>query len=735
MPAPAPACPRALGWAALAIVLLGAPRPARAGDPAPAPIPPAWVEIATVEHVRGNPARLDPFLNPDSDAEARRRAIVALGRIGDRKGVAERLRDLLRGGGADLSLALEAAGVSEAKSLVVDVLPYLERDPKTDAAALAAALGAVAALGDTRADGYVLPFLASAMPPALRIAALNALARLGSERTLEAVSPALDDPDAGVRRAAAGAAWRVGGARRKARSKPDAPWAGDADLATRVAATVATDADAEIRLFAMRALNVLTSKTLVATGNGASRPDAVLLGALADADPRIAADLAFRLGATHDGADLDAAFAKAATNEDPLARQTVVESCHAKPTDAAKALLKDRASKENDARVREALAVALAGVGLLEDAKTLLARSDRPADPGAKALTEARVWLAAKEWAQAIAFASVPGTPAIARAEVLDGLASAEGVGEPGIALARRALADPDVVVRANAAALLGKAGGCAALPGLVAAYEPESGRADQDFRGAIVGAVAEIAGGKAEDPAGSLTAAALVARATQDPSPAVRLAARAAAGELGKLGPPSLLALAEAEDPRPNEWVGLPRPKVPLLGLDLTQGGPWLSEEEILRLAEAIRVQHAQVVLETDAGAIHLELDPANAPVHAANLVLLASGGVYDGTPWHRVVPAFVIQGGDPHGDGSGDAGYAVPDEITSHPFVRGALGMPKSTKDTGGCQVFLMHCAGPHLDGRYTCYGQATEGIEVIDCIRVGDRIRTARVGTAPR
>ena len=75
------------------------------------------------------------------------------------------------------------------------------------------------------------------------------------------------------------------------------------------------------------------------------------------------------------------------------------------------------------------------------------------------------------------------------------------------------------------------------------------------------------------------------------------------------------------------------------------------------------------------------------------------------------------------------------MPDEITSHPFVRGALGMPKSTKDTGGCQVFLMHCAGPHLDGRYTCYGEAKEGIEVIDRIRVGDRIQKARVETAPR
>ena len=708
-------------------LLLGAPRPSRADDAPKAPgatASPA-VDIATVEHTRGDPARLDPYLTTGADAATRRQAIRALGRLGDRKGVEERLRALLRRGGADLPIVLAAAGLSEVKGLVPDVLQELDRDPKANAGVVLAAVGALGALGDVRVDGYLVPFLEPTTPAALRITALDALARLGAERALESVAILLDDADPGVRRSAAGAAWRVGGARRKARSKPDAPWAGDAALAARVAATAAKDADPETRLFALRALNTLTPKALLAQENGTARPDAALLVALADPDPRIVADLAFRLGAAHEGADRDAALGKAAAHDDPLVRQTVVEALREKASDATKALLQDRAAHEPDARVREALAISLAGAGALDAARTILARLDRPGDATAKALTEARVWLAAKAWVQAMALAEVPGTPAMARAEVLDGLAAAEGLGAPAVALARRAIDDPDVIVRANAVVLLGKAGGIAVLPELVAFYAPERGRADQDFRGALVAAVAELTQAKDADPARLTPAFALFYRATTDPSAAIRLAAREAWAKL-----PSRAALASVEDPQPNEWQGLPRPKAPVLGLDLTVGGQWLGEAEILQLADAIRAQNAHVLFETTAGPIRVELDAEQSPVHAVNLVLLAAAGTYDGTPWHRVVPAFVIQGGDPRGDGSGDAGYAVPDEITTHAFLRGALGMPKNTKDTGGCQVFFMHCAAPHLDGRYTCFGQAVGELGAIDRIRVGDRILKAQV-----
>ena len=181
-----------------------------------------------------------------------------------------------------------------------------------------------------------------------------------------------------------------------------------------------------------------------------------------------------------------------------------------------------------------------------------------------------------------------------------------------------------------------------------------------------------------------------------------------------------------------PNDWKGLPRPKAPLLGVDLTAGGPWLSAAEVLTLCDAIDARGAVVHLETSKGPLRLRVHTAETPAHAANVVLAAAAGVYDGTPWHRVVPAFVIQGGDPRGDGSGDAGYSLPDEITETAFDRGVLGMPKSTKDTGGCQLFVMHVAAPHLDGGYTAYGEAAdaESRATVDAIGVGDRIVRAWV-----
>jgi cyclophilin family peptidyl-prolyl cis-trans isomerase len=203
-----------------------------------------------------------------------------------------------------------------------------------------------------------------------------------------------------------------------------------------------------------------------------------------------------------------------------------------------------------------------------------------------------------------------------------------------------------------------------------------------------------------------------------------VRRAARAAAKDLGLEGVP-------AEDPRqPNDWRGLPRPKEPVLGLDLTAGGPWLTEAEILRLADRIAEIRPRLLFETDQGTFAVEVEPEVAPVHSVALVLAAVRGTYRDTRWHRVVPDFVIQGGDPQGHGAGDDGYSIPDEISPLRFLRGTLGMPKSTKDTGGCQVFFMHSACRPLDGRYTAYGRVVAGLEVVDRIRVGDRLLGVRI-----
>ncbi|MEK7857510.1 MAG: peptidylprolyl isomerase [Elusimicrobiota bacterium] len=135
-------------------------------------------------------------------------------------------------------------------------------------------------------------------------------------------------------------------------------------------------------------------------------------------------------------------------------------------------------------------------------------------------------------------------------------------------------------------------------------------------------------------------------------------------------------------------------------------------------------------VILETEKGTIVLSLAVAEAPIHAARFLKSVQDGFYDGTIWHRVVADFVIQGGDPRGSGWGDAGFLLRDEINTLRFDRGALGMPKAGKDTGGCQLFITHVPTPHLDGRYTVFGRVESGMDAVDRIEPGDKILRARL-----
>jgi cyclophilin family peptidyl-prolyl cis-trans isomerase len=143
-----------------------------------------------------------------------------------------------------------------------------------------------------------------------------------------------------------------------------------------------------------------------------------------------------------------------------------------------------------------------------------------------------------------------------------------------------------------------------------------------------------------------------------------------------------------------------------------------------------AERLRPATVVLETEKGRIELSLAVVEAPIHAATFLDSVRHGLYDGTVWHRVVTGFVVQGGDPRGSGWGDGGISLRDEINRLPFERGALGMPKAGKDTGGCQLFITSVPTPHLDGRYTVFGKVVSGMDVVDKLEPGDRIRRAYV-----
>jgi cyclophilin family peptidyl-prolyl cis-trans isomerase len=111
-------------------------------------------------------------------------------------------------------------------------------------------------------------------------------------------------------------------------------------------------------------------------------------------------------------------------------------------------------------------------------------------------------------------------------------------------------------------------------------------------------------------------------------------------------------------------------------------------------------------------------------------NFVSLARKNFLGATPFHRVVPNFVTQDGDPRGDGEGGPGYTIRDEINQRPYLRGAVGMALDWEDTGGSQFFITHSPQPHLDGRHTVFGQVVAGMDVVDRLTQGDQIRSVRV-----
>jgi cyclophilin family peptidyl-prolyl cis-trans isomerase len=136
------------------------------------------------------------------------------------------------------------------------------------------------------------------------------------------------------------------------------------------------------------------------------------------------------------------------------------------------------------------------------------------------------------------------------------------------------------------------------------------------------------------------------------------------------------------------------------------------------------------QVYLETDRGSIQIELAMLDAPITVDSFITLARAGFFDGVPIHRVVPDFVIQGGDPRGDGEGGPGFTIRDEINQRPYLRGAVGMALDWADTGGSQFFITHSPQPHLEDRYTVFGRVISGMDVVDRIEQGDVIRRVRV-----
>lgn len=255
------------------------------------------------------------------------------------------------------------------------------------------------------------------------------------------------------------------------------------------------------------------------------------------------------------------------------------------------------------------------------------------------------------------------------------------------VALAQ--LKEPDFVVRSTAADIVGELKPAGGVEALREALKIAAGDAAIDARASILSALAEY---------GAATATPDVTAALHDKDWAVRMHA---ATLLAKLDPSSD-ALAEMR-PVPGE------PRTPYTSSDLI--GPAFSPH---------------VFIETAKGTIEFELAVLDAPQTAWSFVALARSGFFNGLQIHRVVSNFVVQDGDPRGDGEGGPGFTIRDELNERPFLRGTVGMALSWKDTGGSQFFITHSPQPHLDARYTAFGRVIKGMEVVDKIEQLDVIR---------
>lgn len=273
---------------------------------------------------------------------------------------------------------------------------------------------------------------------------------------------------------------------------------------------------------------------------------------------------------------------------------------------------------------------------------------------------------------------------------VLRALAAAKAPNAEQV-LTERLKAD-DFVIRATAAAGLADIGAKGAVPALTSAWKDAYGDSTYVARAAFLGALARLDAAAARP---------LLEEGLKDREWAVRIRAAAL---LGTAVPDSATRIRPAT-------MGRAVTDPALQALVAPPFSP-------------------RAYIDTDKGTIELELFIQDAPETVANFMALARRGFFDGIAIHRVVPDFVVQGGDPRGDGEGGPGYTIRDELNERPYVRGTVGMALDWKDTGGSQFFLTMSPQPHLEARYTVFGRVVEGMDVTDRIVQWDVIRRVRI-----
>ncbi len=154
--------------------------------------------------------------------------------------------------------------------------------------------------------------------------------------------------------------------------------------------------------------------------------------------------------------------------------------------------------------------------------------------------------------------------------------------------------------------------------------------------------------------------------------------------------------------------------------------GNPFAAPEEIIQQKEHKMSDSNIIKAELETGTIMMELYPDVAPETVKAFKKLVEKGFYDGLTFHRVIPGFMAQGGDPDGTGMGGPGYNLKAEFNDKKHVRGTLAMARSADpDSAGSQFYICYGPQPHLDGQYTIFGQVTDGMEYVDALHNGSKI----------
>ena len=229
--------------------------------------------------------------------------------------------------------------------------------------------------------------------------------------------------------------------------------------------------------------------------------------------------------------------------------------------------------------------------------------------------------------------------------------------------------------------------------------------------------------------------------RASSDPFDDARLSAVRALCAIASASPAGLTAVTQRffqSVPRPTDYLVWRMAAVNLLAtVPVWQTAPSIATGKTdADYRDAARrylypalhgAANPTVTIETDRGSITIELLPAEAPLTVAAFLALVDRRYFDGDHWHRVVPNFVIQDGDPRDDGWGGPGFALRDEISPQRFQKGSVGLALSGPDTGGSQYFITLGQEPRLDGVYPIFGRVTSDLTVLDNVTQGDRIRS--------